>query len=140
VEEDPLPAWPRHLHTLATSLKYLETLYTTSTGELAERNELPLQRIKIFHTATRPLWRPPPPSSPVPTSPAPKVSPVRGPQVWLVRGSAMLLLLHLLAAAAPSFLAGAYLVNRKAAGLVMIRLAKIQVSVVGLILLVHTYV
>jgi len=167
VEEDPLPAWPRHLHTLATSLKYLETLYTTSTGELAERNELPLQRIKIFHTATRPLWRPPLPSSPVPTSPAPKVSPVRGPhiglcggrpllprrcrlrrlpkflrgpQVWLVRGSAMLLLLHLLAASAPSFLAGAYLVNRKAAGLVMIRLAKIQVSVVGLILLVHTYV
>ena len=35
VEEDPLPAWPRHLHTLATRLKYLDPLYTTSTGELA---------------------------------------------------------------------------------------------------------
>ena len=43
MEEDPLPAWPRHLYTLAARLKYLEPLYTTSTGELAERNEQPLR-------------------------------------------------------------------------------------------------
>jgi len=27
VEQDPVPAWPRHLHTLVTSLKYLKSVY-----------------------------------------------------------------------------------------------------------------
>ena len=57
----------------------------------------------------------------------------------LLPSCGMPLLLHHSATAAPSFLAGADLVTRKAAGLVMLRL-KMQVSGVGLILLVDTYV